>query len=111
MSNPLRAGIVGCSGIAIAKPERTDAPRRTPMPHSHAAAYHAVPGIAVVAVCDVVPESTARSQSLWGQAAAYTDYREMLARERLDLLSIVTPDHLHADIFVDACAAGVRGIF
>ena len=108
---PLRTGIVGCSGIAIAKPERTAAPRRTPQPHSHAAAYHAVPETVVAAVCDVVPESSARYASLWGEAPAYTDYREMLARENLDLLSIVTPDHLHADIFVDACAAGVKGIF
>jgi predicted dehydrogenase len=108
---PLRAGIVGCSGIAIAKPERTAAPRRTPLPHSHAAAYHAVPSTGVAAVCDVVPESTQRYASLWGSVPAYTDYRQMLERERLDLLSIVTPDHLHADIFVDACAAGVKGIF
>jgi UDP-N-acetyl-2-amino-2-deoxyglucuronate dehydrogenase len=108
---PLRAGIVGCSGIAIAKPERSAAPRRTPLPHSHAAAFHAVPSTVVAAVCDVVPASTERYKTLWGEVPTYSDYREMLAREHLDLLSIVTPDHLHADIFVDACAAGVKGIF
>lgn len=107
---PLRAGIVGCSGISIAKPERSAAPRRTPLPHSHASAFHAVPETEVVAVCDVVPDATARYVAAWGEAARYTDYRELLARENLDLLSIATPDHLHADIFVDACAAGVKGI-
>ena len=109
--HPLRAGIVGCSGIAIAKPERTAAPRRTPLPHSHAAAFHAVPSTVVAAVCDVVPASTERYKTLWGDVPTYSDYRQMLEREHLDLLSIVTPDHLHADIFVDACAAGVKGIF
>ncbi|MEZ4624346.1 MAG: Gfo/Idh/MocA family oxidoreductase [Thermomicrobiales bacterium] len=35
----------------------------------------------------------------------------MLANEEIDLLSIVTPDHLHADSFVAACEAGVKGIY
>ena len=29
---------------------------------------------------------------------AYADYREMIEKEKLDAVSIVTPDHLHADI-------------
>lgn len=106
-----RVGLVGCSGIAIAKPERSAAPIRSPLPHSHAAAFHAVPQTSIVAVCDVVPASLARYDEIWGAATHYTDYREMFARERLDLISVVTPDHLHADILVAACEAGVRGIF
>jgi len=52
-------------------------------------------------------------KSLEGKAAAvakkygikeiYTDYREMLKQSGCDAVSIVTPDHLHADIAV-ACA-------
>jgi predicted dehydrogenase len=106
-----RAGIVGCSGIAIGRGERSAAPIRSPLPHSHAAAYHAVPATTVAAVCDVVPAALDNYRATWGEVSAYTDYRQLLARERLDLLSIVTPDHLHADIFVAACEAGVRGIF
>jgi hypothetical protein len=36
------AGIIGCSGIAIACPERTTARLRSLQPHLPAAAYHAV---------------------------------------------------------------------
>jgi predicted dehydrogenase len=43
--------------------------------------------------------------------ASYTDLDDMLEGESIDLLSIATPDHLHADAFVAACNAGVRGIF
>lgn len=106
-----RVGIVGCGGIAIGRSERTASALRWPLPHSHASAYHAVPRTEVVAVCDVVPEATARYVETWGPVATYTDYRAMLDREKLDLLSIVTPDDRHTDIFVDACAAGVKGIF
>lgn len=35
----------------------------------------------------------------------------MLAQEELDILSVATSDHRHADIVVDAVAAGVAGIF
>ena len=108
---PLRAGIIGCSGIAIAAGERSNAPRRTPLPHSHASAFHAVPDTIVAAVCDVVPASTKRYVELWGPVPEYIDYRQMFDREQLDIVSIVTPDHLHADIFVDACKAGIKGIF
>ena len=35
----------------------------------------------------------------------------MLARERLDILTVATSDHRHADITVDGANAGVKGIF
>jgi predicted dehydrogenase len=35
----------------------------------------------------------------------------MIEKENLDLISVVTPDHLHAQIVVDAANAGVKGIF
>ena len=106
MGAPYRVGIVGCSGIAIAPPQRSAASLRSPLPHSHAAAFHAVPATSVVAVCDIMPEATARYCATWGEAAAYTDYREMIARENLDLLSIVTPDHLHGLITMAALKRG-----
>jgi predicted dehydrogenase len=41
----------------------------------------------------------------------YSSHTEMLANEQLDLLTVATSDHRHADIVVDAANAGVRGIF
>lgn len=111
MSAPYRVGIIGLSGISIDPGARAAGPIRWFTPHSHVAAYKASPQVEIVAVCDVVPAALDRYRELWGDASGYTDYREMLAAEQLDLLSIVTPDHLHADCFVAACEAGVRGIF
>ncbi|MGH2548439.1 MAG: Gfo/Idh/MocA family protein, partial [Thermomicrobiales bacterium] len=111
MTAPYRVGIIGLSGISTSPGERSAGPYRSFLPHSHVAAFKASPQTEIVAVCDVVPAALDRYREQWRSANPYTDYREMIANERLDLLSIVTPDHLHADCFVAACEAGVRGIF
>jgi predicted dehydrogenase len=116
VGNDFRVGIVGLTGIAAAPaPEGPAAFFEGEMAHSHAAGYAAHPHMQVVAVCDLVPELRegfqARWSSRWGEIAAYSDYRAMLAHERLDILSVATSDHLHADVVVDAAAAGVKGIF
>jgi predicted dehydrogenase len=85
------------------------------MPGSHAASYACIPNVRVVAICDIVQELmdkfVATWGATWGPIATYTDYREMLVREHLDIISVVTSDHRHADIVVDAAEAGVRGVF
>lgn len=111
MTQPLRAGLIGCSGISISLPERTAAPIRMPLPHSHAAAFAAHPNTVVTAVCDISQDALDRYVERWGAANTYTDFREMLANESLDVVSIVTPDHLHAESFEAAAEAGVKGIF
>ncbi|MBI3942029.1 MAG: Gfo/Idh/MocA family oxidoreductase, partial [Chloroflexi bacterium] len=110
-----RAGIIGLRGIAANLPEPAPHPVlgiRTP--YNHTAAYAQVPATELVAVCDIVPSLLDRFKENWGQrwpqAKTYTDYREMLAQARLDILSICTPDNLHADMVVAAAEAGVKGI-
>ena len=106
-----RAGIIGLTGIGQSPPRYDLWATRHPQPHSHAAAYAAHPRVEVVAVCELVPELLTLYGENWGAAANYTDYRAMLARENLDLLSVVTSDHLHAQMVVDAAEAGVPGIY
>jgi predicted dehydrogenase len=85
------------------------------MPFSHAAAYAATPGVEVVAGCDINPAACeafeVRWRERWPGLRTYADYREMLDRERIDLLSVVTPDHLHTDVILAGVAAGVKAIF
>ncbi len=112
---PYRAVIIGLTGIGARRPdEPADLPLYGAMPRSHAAAYYRHPATDVVAVCDIRPQALedfrAQWADVWPDVRLYTDYREMLRRERPDLVSVVTPDHLHADITVDAAEGGAKAI-
>lgn len=116
MTRRYRAAIVGLRGIGGRRPSGSlHSSLGDEMPHSHAGAYAAVGGIDVVAVCDLKEELIGQFidtwRDVWPSIRGYTDYRELLANEELDLISIATSDHKHADIFVEACAAGVRAIY
>ncbi len=43
-------------------------------------------------------------------ATIYSDYREMLDKEKPDIVSICTWPHLHAEMVVAACEAGIKAI-
>ncbi|MGH2370220.1 MAG: Gfo/Idh/MocA family protein [Chloroflexota bacterium] len=111
-----RAGIVGLTGIAAGRgADPPDPVLGATHGGSHAAAYAQIPSTTVVGACDLVPALTEQFVQNWGSAwpevKTYTDYRQMLAEQRLDLLSVVTSDHRHAQIVVDAAEAGVKGIY
>lgn len=75
------------------------------------------PDVQVVAVCDVdekrrqyffdrvntfYSSSKAKSQS----CHAYSDFRELLARDDVDAICIATPDHWHTTPLIEACRLG-----
>ena len=111
-----RAAIIGLSsvGAGVWPGAVSDSPLGGVWPNSHAAGYALFPQAEVVAVCDLKPELLEQFQATWGSTwsavRTYTDYAALLERERIDLLSVVTPDHVHAQIVVDAAERGVRGI-
>lgn len=62
--------------------------------------------VQLVAVCDV--REAARRQ--WEQQVkdikSYVDYREVIARNDIDMIMCATPDHWHAQISIDAMKCG-----
>ncbi|MGE5548946.1 MAG: Gfo/Idh/MocA family protein [Bacteroidota bacterium] len=94
MSAKLRAGIIGCGGIAFGK--------------------H-LPGLAklqdqveMAAFCDVIEEKAATAAKEFGAGGAkvHTDYRKLLEDRSLDLVHICTPNRSHAEIAVAALESG-----
>ena len=62
-------------------------------------------GCKVVAVCDVYQRRIDLAKEICG-GDGYLDYRELLKREDIDAVWVVTPDHWHSKISIDAMAAG-----
>src|SRR5262249_46609137 len=66
-----------------------------------------VPGVKIIAICDVWDFHLAEGAKLAQPGAFATkDYRGLLDRKDIDAVLIGTPDHWHVPITVDACAAG-----
>lgn len=67
-------------------------------------------GADILAVCDVDrnhAESAAAHEKMGkGKADVCTNYREVLERDDIDVVQIVTPDHWHVKIAIEALEAG-----
>lgn len=82
-------GIIGCGNIGPV----------------HAAAIAAIPSAKLVAVSDVV-EKTAIALADKYNAAAYTDYRQMLERQDIQAVCLCVPSGLRMGIALDCAHAG-----
>ncbi|MFZ0593738.1 MAG: Gfo/Idh/MocA family oxidoreductase [Bryobacteraceae bacterium] len=66
-----------------------------------------IPGVRMVAVCDVWDKHLADGKELAGPAAFSTkEYREILDRKDIDAVIIGTPNHQHVAMLTAACSAG-----
>src|SRR5687767_4736408 len=67
----------------------------------------------LVAVCDLKPELVEQMRRRWDVPAGYGDWREMVERERPDIVAIVTAfGSLHAQLAAEVAETGlVRGIY
>lgn len=66
-----------------------------------------IPEMDVAALCDITPEALAKGHEINPEAATYTDHHQMLAEQKsLDAVLVVVPNYVHAEIAVDALAAG-----
>lgn len=61
-------------------------------------------GIVPVAICDVDESRTAK----YPQIKAYTDYKEMLDKEKPDVVHICTPHYLHAEMTIYALERNIN---
>lgn len=66
-----------------------------------------VPGMKLLAVCDLYDGRLAEAKKRWGNDIATTrDFNEILDRKDIDAVIIATPDHWHKDISVAAMNKG-----
>jgi predicted dehydrogenase len=80
--------------------------------HGLDVAFVGLPGVEIVAVADPDEQGRHRVQAVTGAPRAYADYREMLERERPDLVAVAPRWLDQREAMVVACAqAGVQAIY
>jgi myo-inositol 2-dehydrogenase / D-chiro-inositol 1-dehydrogenase len=58
-----------------------------------------VPGVRVVAVCDIIQERAEKTAAVAGNARVWTDYRQMLDGQKdIDAVVVAAPDYTHKEI-------------
>ena len=76
----------------------------------HVQAFAAHPRVDLVAVCDADSDRLARLRGEHPATRTYGDLEAMLARETVDLVTVCTPDWLHAEMGIAALRAGAHVI-
>lgn len=89
----LKVGIIGCGNIAK---------------DNHIPAYINNNDVKVVSICDINTDKFPPMESKLGKLSKYTDYKEMIDKEKLDMVDICTPNYLHADIAIYAMKKGIN---
>ncbi len=61
----------------------------------------------IVAVCDVDQNVCDQAKAAFGSTPfSCADYRDLIKRKNVDVITIGTPDHWHTKMVIDACRAG-----
>ncbi|MEP7294231.1 MAG: Gfo/Idh/MocA family oxidoreductase [Chloroflexota bacterium] len=89
-TQPLRIGIVGMGGIG----------------ETHLKAYRQLDDAVVVAVADPAEARLNLMATTYGIEDKYTDFRELLARDDIDAVTVATPNALHAPVTIAALESG-----
>lgn len=87
--SPIGVGIVGCGRIS----------------DLHALGYKELEDVRIVAVCDNKVKFANQKANQWGVGKVYQDYQDLLADPQIDLVELLTPHHLHAEMTIAACNA------
>ena len=93
MARLIKVGIIGCGGIANGK---------------HMPSLARVADCEMIAFCDIIPERAEKAAKDFGtpDAKVYTDYKELLKNEDIEVVHVCTPNRSHSFITVDALEAG-----
>ncbi|MCA1038581.1 Gfo/Idh/MocA family oxidoreductase [Bacillus infantis] len=86
----LKAAVIGCGSIAQ---------------YRHLPEYAANPFVEIAAVCDSNLERAEETAAKYG-ARAFTNYKEAIEMEGIDLVSVCLPNFLHAEVTIAALNGG-----
>ncbi len=93
MERTVKVGIIGCGGIANGK---------------HMPSLKKLKNVELVAFCDIIQERAEKAAKEYGVEGAkvYTDYKELLKDEQIEVVHVCTPNRSHSFITIDSLEAG-----
>ena len=105
--NTFKVGLIGCGQVGSTF---DDDPKRKYV-STHLGAYKYVKDTNVIAVCDTNRKRLQKCQAKWNIPRGYNDYKKMLQKEKLDIVSICTPTDTHYAILKDAANFHLKAVF
>jgi predicted dehydrogenase len=108
-----RAAVIGCSRMGgFIDNEVVGAPMHV-APYSHAAGFYTCERTDLVACADVRVDVMEQFGGRYDipKSRQYTDYREMIEKERLEIVSVATQPEPRAKIVIYAAEQGVKAIY
>jgi predicted dehydrogenase len=108
-----RAAVVGCSRMGGFIDNEVVGSPAAALPYSHAAGYMACERTDLIACSDVRADVMAEFGKLYKipPEHQYTDYRELIDKEKPEILSIATQPEQRAEITIYAAEHGVKAIY
>lgn len=113
MTRRYRAGVVGLGRMGSTFDDEINQGGSVFLPYCHAPSYNAASDVDLVTGADPNNEQRSIFGTRWEieDKHLYTDYREMLEKEKPDILSICTTARIRAQIVQDASRSGVKAIW
>lgn len=74
----------------------------------HLSNYINLPNVELIAICDVNIENANRLAEKYNVKKVYQNYLDMFKKEELDIVSVCTPNCLHAEISIQALLHGIN---
>lgn len=108
-----RAAVIGCSRMGAFIDNEVPDYEAIKLPYSHAAGYFAEARTDLIACADLRPEIMEHFGNRYNVAKnnQYTDFREMLEKEKPDIVSVATQPEHRAEIVIYAAEHGVKAIY
>ncbi|MCA9912370.1 MAG: Gfo/Idh/MocA family oxidoreductase, partial [Anaerolineae bacterium] len=93
MAETMRVGLIGCGNVVS---------------YGHRPALTTLPDVELVALADITPERRKIGQEWFGLSDEnlYEDYKDILARDDVDVVVVTVPQQFRRQIVLDAFAAG-----
>ena len=107
-----RAGVIGLGRMGSTFDDEITQGGSIFLPYCHGPTYHAAPNVELAAGADLHAEQAAIFGERWGLSSdhIYGDYREMLEKENLDIVSVCTTARIRSTIVQDVARSSVRAI-